>query len=259
MALRPSCLLPLAVACALISSSTPVEAKKNGTKRHSATEVIIHATGGPLCDNGRIVFSPPGTIESNRENFEKDPVLGIHYIIGRNGEVAASVPEDEVANHAIGHNEDSIGIELINSGDGREPFPDEQIAALIQLLRSISERHDIRRVLGHSDVDHSLLSCGDLEVRRKQDPGVAFPWDHVRRNICIPLHGTRHRVVGVRAEDVLNIRSDPNPSSPIVSTIPSHGRGIVVTRCRQTTWGRWCLIKFRCFEGWVNATYLSAD
>ncbi len=69
----------------------------------------------------------------------------------------------------------SIGIEVVNRGftdtpQGRvwAPFPEEQIDALIPLIREIVARHQITpdRVLGHSDI----------APQRKQDPGPMFPW-----------------------------------------------------------------------------------
>ncbi|THD66248.1 MAG: N-acetylmuramoyl-L-alanine amidase [Bradyrhizobium sp.] len=44
--------------------------------------------------------------------FDRDPVVGIHYIIGRTGNVASSTPENRMANHAQGNNVGTISIEL---------------------------------------------------------------------------------------------------------------------------------------------------
>jgi N-acetylmuramoyl-L-alanine amidase len=71
-------------------------------------------------------------------------------------------------------NANSIGIEIVNVGNGGDrsaeyaPYPERQIARVIELVRDIERRHGVRpdRVLGHSDIqpDH------------KQDPGPRFPW-----------------------------------------------------------------------------------
>ena len=69
-------------------------------------------------------------------------------------------------------NDQSIGIEVVNqAADGGyfPPFPNEQIKLLIELCRSILQRHpEIRpwQVLGHSDIAWS----------QKIDPGPNFPW-----------------------------------------------------------------------------------
>ncbi|HEX4893578.1 MAG TPA: peptidoglycan recognition family protein [Hyphomicrobiaceae bacterium] len=149
------------------------------------TEIIIHATGGPFCERGRVAFSPPGTVESIKRFFERSSAVSIHYIVGPDGEVARSVPEDEVAFHAVDRNDDSIGIELINAGDGIEPFPEKQIAALRELVAGIQKRWRIPglEVKGHEDVDRSTFVCGGQPVRRKQDPGPLFPWHTFRQEL----------------------------------------------------------------------------
>ena len=104
--------------------------------------------------------------------------VSAHYTIARDGRVYRHVPEERRAWHAgvswwAGErnvNARSIGIELVNPGHefGYEPFPEPQIAALIDLAHGILSRHPIpaSRVLGHSDVAPA----------RKLDPGELFPW-----------------------------------------------------------------------------------
>ncbi|MGH8156187.1 MAG: N-acetylmuramoyl-L-alanine amidase, partial [Rhodanobacteraceae bacterium] len=63
-----------------------------------------------------------------------------HYYVDRDGSVLRYVPDDRIAHHVRGHNERSIGIELVNTGrypdwfdssgqTMREPYPPEQVAA----------------------------------------------------------------------------------------------------------------------------------
>lgn len=107
--------------------------------------------------------------------------VSAHYCIDTNGDVTALVDEDKRAWHAgvsfwRGHtdiNARSIGIELVNPGHeyGYEPFPEQQIAALIELAKDILSRYPIeaRNVVGHSDVAPT----------RKTDPGELFPWQRL--------------------------------------------------------------------------------
>ena len=94
------------------------------------------------------------------------------------------VDEDRRAWHAgvshwAGHsmlNGNSIGIEIVNLGNRKQadgsvqyvPYPPEQVELIVQLVRDIVQRHQIRpdRVLGHSDI----------APQRKVDPGPLFPW-----------------------------------------------------------------------------------
>jgi N-acetylmuramoyl-L-alanine amidase len=107
--------------------------------------------------------------------------VSAHYTIDEDGTVYAHVPEARRAWHAgVSHwagadniNSRSIGIEIVNPGHeyGYCPFPEAQIAALIELCSGILSRHPIppARVLGHSDVAPA----------RKDDPGELFPWQRL--------------------------------------------------------------------------------
>ena len=155
-----------------------VFAKTSGAKRNHISEIIIHATGGPSCIKGKVVFSDPGTLARMTRFFRNSRRVSIHYIIGRNGKIVKGLDERRIAIHARGHNRQSIGIELINEGDGRVPFPEAQMAALVALVHDIRNRYRITldRILRHSDVDHTTFWCGGKKIRRKQDPGPAFDW-----------------------------------------------------------------------------------
>ncbi len=103
-----------------------------------------------------------------------------HYFVFENGHTLQLVPEARRAWHAgASHwagesdiNSCSIGIEIANPGHpgGLPDFPQEQIAATLNLCRDICERWAIppERVLAHSDVAPG----------RKIDPGEKFPWRH---------------------------------------------------------------------------------
>lgn len=109
--------------------------------------------------------------------IEAHPRLGIHYMIDRDGTLRKSIPESQVAHHVLTYSGRSIAIELINDGDGIDPFPDAQLDALVKLMREIVARHGIKRdgVKRHSDLDHGVLQCNPKQ-RRKVDPGDAFPY-----------------------------------------------------------------------------------
>ena len=72
-------------------------------------------------------------------------------------------------------NASSIGIEIVNRGYDDTPtgrvwydYPQEQIDAVLALVKKIVKDHDIKpeRILGHSDIAPG----------RKVDPGPKFPW-----------------------------------------------------------------------------------
>ncbi|MCK9510700.1 MAG: N-acetylmuramoyl-L-alanine amidase [Pigmentiphaga sp.] len=75
-------------------------------------------------------------------------------------------------------NASSIGIEIVHQpfhpgaapdDPGRwKPYAPAQIETVIQLVRDVAQRHEVKpeNIVGHSDV----------APQRKQDPGPAFPW-----------------------------------------------------------------------------------
>ncbi len=158
-------------------------ARRNGPPRTQAIDmVVIHSTGGPTCDinSGKAIWVSAGRFEDNMRTIEAHPTLGIHYMIDRDGALRASVPEGQIAHHVFGHSARSIAIELINDGDGVDPFPEAQLASLVKLLQDIKQRRGIKRsgIKRHADLDFALLAC-DRRQRRKVDPGAAFPHEAV--------------------------------------------------------------------------------
>jgi N-acetylmuramoyl-L-alanine amidase len=148
--------------------------------------VVIHCTELPdlalAREYGERVLHPSGTGNSG------------HYYIDRDGAIYRYVPGNRVAHHVRGHNEHSIGIELVNRGrypdwwDSRrqamtEPYPTVQIDALRALLAQLRVAFpNLRRIAGHEDLDTAMMPATDdpaLEIHRKLDPGPMFPWDVV--------------------------------------------------------------------------------
>jgi N-acetylmuramoyl-L-alanine amidase len=155
-------------------------ARKSGSPRtEPITMIVLHSTGGPTCDTktNKPIWVSAGTMEENLRVIEAHPTLGIHYMIDRDGALRTSVPESQVAHHVLTYSGRSIAVELINDGDGRDPFPEAQLDALVKLLRDIVARRGVSRdgIKRHSDLDRAMMPC-DKAQRRKVDPGDAFPF-----------------------------------------------------------------------------------
>ncbi|MGO3162933.1 MAG: N-acetylmuramoyl-L-alanine amidase [Sphingobacteriaceae bacterium] len=100
-----------------------------------------------------------------------------HYVIGRDGRVVQMLNDYMRGWHAgrgkwgniTDMNSVSIGIELDNNG--REPFPDTQINALLVLLDRLKTKYRIpqKNFIGHAD----------FAPGRKNDPNVFFPWQRL--------------------------------------------------------------------------------
>jgi N-acetylmuramoyl-L-alanine amidase len=173
------------------------EAGGSSEPRTSKVEnVIIHCTGGlhEECDLSKSYKS--GTLAGIINWFriaeglhEQDPKtnkkISIHYIVGRDGTVVRMVPEDRVAYHNWMNNEKYVGIELINNGDGNDPYPLDQVNAVAELVAEILRCHDLdsNDVLGHGDVDPRFNKNCTPPQPRRTDPGANFPWEVVRTRI----------------------------------------------------------------------------
>lgn len=102
-----------------------------------------------------------------------------HFFIRRDGELVQFVPCALRAWHAGVSswggrercNDYSVGIEL--EGTDEVPYTDAQYASLNALLTALRSAYPIREVVGHSDIAPG----------RKTDPGPAFDWHRLPRDI----------------------------------------------------------------------------
>jgi N-acetylmuramoyl-L-alanine amidase len=152
----------------------------------AVTLVVIHCTELPDLATAREY--------GERVQHESGTGNSGHYYIDRDGRIERYVPGTRVAHHVRGCNPHSIGIELVNLGryphwwDSRhqtmtEPYPDAQIAALVELLAQLQREFPaLREIAGHEDLDTARMPASNdpsAEVARKLDPGPLFPWEAV--------------------------------------------------------------------------------
>ena len=117
-----------------------------------------------------------------------------HYYIDRDGSIHVFVSPARVAHHTRGHNERSVGIELVNTGrfpdwlDSRhqgmdEPYTEAQVLALVALLKELQrDIPSLEFIAGHEDLDRDTVPATNdphQQVSRKRDPGPRFPWSRV--------------------------------------------------------------------------------
>lgn len=121
-----------------------------------------------------------------------------HYYIDRDGSIYQWVKPSKIAHHVKGHNQQSLGIELVNTGRypnwhhsdhqiSAEAYPAAQISSLVKLIQHLAtELPNLKHIAGHEDLDTDTMPASnqaDLMVRRKIDPGPLFPWADVMSNI----------------------------------------------------------------------------
>jgi N-acetyl-anhydromuramyl-L-alanine amidase AmpD len=172
-------------------------ARDHGEKRDAGSIIalVVHTIGGPACIANTMKFQPITKRDDDAQFWQK--ILRTarneaHYVIGRNGTLAQVMPPTDIAHHAVGINDISIGIELVHRGDGIEQFEEPQIAELIELIREIRRQFpkiSITNIVAHSDIDQRTCSCGGKSYNRRQDPGTNFPLQRVIDAVRLPSDG----------------------------------------------------------------------
>jgi N-acetylmuramoyl-L-alanine amidase len=124
--------------------------------------VIIHHTAQNSCEQTLKTFTTTRT------------QVSAHYVICKDGTVHHMVNDYLRAWHGgaarwgnlTDLNSASIGIELDNNG--YEPFAEEQLHSLLQLLETLKKAHGIPAA--------NFIGHGDIAPTRKNDPNWRFPW-----------------------------------------------------------------------------------
>lgn len=170
-----------------------------------ACALLAGCAGGPRLDTTYTAQSQDSraqylVIHFTSENFESalktlttGPVSS-HYLVRDDPPtIYRLVDENRRAYHAGASswkgqtqlNAASIGIEIVNRGlkgppgaEAWQPFPKAQMDAVMELVRDIVARHEIRpdRVVGHSDI----------APLRRSDPGPMFPWERLADEGLVP-------------------------------------------------------------------------
>jgi hypothetical protein len=109
-------------------------ARKDGTK---IDKIVLHCTEGSLAG---------ALAEFQRTDSRK---VSAHYVIDRNGDIYQMVNDTDCANHCMGANATSIGIEHVGSETDALAAP--QAAASAALIRWLLQEHQIPRtnIFGH--------------------------------------------------------------------------------------------------------------
>ena len=144
-----------------------------GGIRGNPTKVVLHHTGEFGADESEAIK----VIEKFKNPSSK---VSAHYLIDRDGTIYQLVNDNEIANHAgnSGINQQSIGIEIINSGKKNDVYTSQQYLALNGLLDDFENNYGIQRT------NENII--GHYEVVRTEgvrwDPSPNFEWFKIRLN-----------------------------------------------------------------------------
>ncbi len=164
----------------VISMPSPNQNSRPGGPNDISAVVLHHTAGGGTAQGtGRYFQNPSAQVSS-------------HYTVGKDGAIVQSVPDGKRAWHAgvssfkgrDDVNDFSIGIEIVNWGNGKDPYTDAQYNALINLVAWICQTYKVPvdRITGHKDVA--------LPRGRKTDPSPNFDWNRVRKGVEAKLKGS---------------------------------------------------------------------
>jgi len=142
--------------------------------------VVLHHTSSAATARGIAgFFSQPSAKVSS------------HYVVDRSGELVRCVPDKDRAWHAgvssfkgrSNVNVFSIGIEICNVGDNKEPYPTAQVQSTIRLVAWLLQAYDIpmSRITRHKDVA--------LPAGRKDDTSAIFPLEYFNKGVQAVLAG----------------------------------------------------------------------
>lgn len=126
--------------------------------------VVVHSTVIP-------------TLEKTTEAFLRvSSQVSAHFTIGKDGSIVENVNTFDRAWHAgksVDHlgrenlNNFSIGIELVNLNDGKDPYPAPQLDALRFIIATLKRRFPLKYITSHEAIARP--------EGRKNDP-KGFPW-----------------------------------------------------------------------------------
>ena len=268
----------------LINVSGGPEVSFEESPNHSGTfptglpdTIVIHYTAG-------------SSLRSS-VNWLKNPraKASAHVVVGRNGNVVQLVPFNTKAWHAgqsrwknrTGLNHYSIGIEIDNAGmlekraDGYytyfgkrvdnsqavlathkhqnaekpwEAFTQKQLETVEMLCLELKESYNIQEITGHDDI----------APERKIDPGPAFPLQSLRDKILLgrkedeqETATSKAMIAGIVTADYLNIRTQPDAESTIISEPLPKGTKLKILEENND----WVRVQVD-MEGWVSKRWV---
>jgi|SRR5210317_191112 N-acetylmuramoyl-L-alanine amidase len=137
------------------------------TPRTKTDMIVIHCSATPAdMDIGVEKIKHWHVVENGWDD------VGYHYVIKRDGTLETGRDESMVGSHARAVNGTSIGICLIGgsnkSGDWENNFLPEQFDTLEQLISTLQDKYDIKKIIGHYEVDDKK-KCPSFNVKEWLD------------------------------------------------------------------------------------------
>lgn len=140
--------------------------------------IVLHWTAAKTMSSTFNAFNPP-KLNGDRKAIAGASNLNVssQFLIDRDGTIYRLMPEDYFARHVIGLNYCAIGIENVGSDDF--PLTEAQLLANEQLVRYLTNKYQIKHLIGHYEYtlfkDTALWKETDPKYQTgKTDPGISF-------------------------------------------------------------------------------------
>lgn len=140
--------------------------------------IVLHWTAAKTMSSTFNAFNHP-KLNGDRKAIAGASNLNVssQFLIDRDGTIYRLMPEDYFARHVIGLNYCAIGVE--NVGSNEFPLTDAQLLANEQLVRYLTNKYQIKHLIGH--YEYLLFKNSGLWKEKdpnyqtgKNDPGVSF-------------------------------------------------------------------------------------
>jgi N-acetyl-anhydromuramyl-L-alanine amidase AmpD len=130
--------------------------------------IVLHHTVIPTLEDTTKAFCRPASQVSAHFTVDRDGSI-VQHVSTFERAWHAGVSQDPAGRPNVNHY--SIGIEMVNLGDGLDPWPEAQVEAVGFLIASLKRRFPLTQI-----VSHQIIA---LPAGRKNDPRN-FPWDRLK-------------------------------------------------------------------------------
>jgi len=127
--------------------------------------IVLHATVIPTLEKTTEAFCREASQVSAHFTVDKDGSFIMH-VSTFDRAWHAGVSRDAYGRTNLNHY--SIGIEMVNLNDGKDPWPDAQVQVVHNIIAGLKRRFHLKQIVSHEFIA--------VPKGRKSDP-VGFPWE----------------------------------------------------------------------------------
>jgi hypothetical protein len=180
----------------------PADPENYGTRPAGAAvdAVVLHATAGGLSGTLAWFANPKSGVSA-------------HYVSAKNGDIYQMVEERNMAYHAGASdfqgrqswNHFSIGIEIVNLNNGKDPYPPEQFEAMVELVGYLVQKYGIEQ--------EWIVTHAEISTVGKTDPR-GFPVHELIMRVYNEAAQIPDNLVRAEGWNALGIPFNPNFAFP---------------------------------------------